>query len=87
MENDTTESCFKCKHIVLKSDMKEVICRDFSSVWLISKESRWYCPEHTPAYENIDQGFNFKARYYKEIEVDESGIPIGYEKIVENNKK
>jgi hypothetical protein len=83
-----TASCAKCKHLVLKTDMKSVEVRGLSFSGMIY-EDVLYCPEHKPNFDSVYNSFG-NSSYYKNMIVDENGCPIGYIKVApkkEINKK
>lgn len=69
--------CDDCKHIVPTLHLQEVEGEGF------------FCPEHKRPYERYKRGIpNYRwgsmpTRYFKEIEVDKEGEPVGYTKIKE----
>lgn len=70
-----TVACETCGHIVLKNKAQKVTIN-----W---NDFMWYCMEHHKEYDQIR--YNLRTyRYYKEMEVDSLGIPIGYKKIPQN---
>lgn len=85
-KQDLTESCQKCKHLVLKSDMKQIQLSNVS--WILGHQDKvlWYCPEHLPNYDRTYIDFEYKPRYFREMEVTENGEPIGYIKSINKGK-
>jgi len=67
--------CEECKHWIDKSDGQRI---EDSSDYL------WYCPEHRKPYESVRYHYEFNMRvpsFYKKMEVDEHGEPVGYKKV------
>lgn len=84
-KQDLTESCAKCKHIVLKKDMTSV--QWTSTLYVRYSGVEWYCPEHKPGYSRLfSLGFSHH-QYFKEMEVSEDGTPIGYIKVAPKKEK
>lgn len=78
-----TEVCAKCGGIFLKERMKAV--KVSRSDWLLNfnvtganqKRVEYYCEKHVPQYDHIVT-LGCVVQYYREIECDEQGEPLGY---------
>lgn len=77
---EKTVSCEICKCLIMKGDAQEIIVE--YELGGIEPEKRYYCAQHTREYKKEKMGYYAGARYYKELEVNEEGDPIGYEKKV-----
>lgn len=77
-------SCNKCKCLIYKHNAQEVetlFTNEFNIPYLGNTKSyKYYCNTHRINYDRI-VSTTFGDYYYKEIEVDEKGEPIGYKKI------
>jgi len=74
--------CEECKHWIDRKDAQEITRDRYSSIlfYLMSGEREpdrayYYCAMHKRPYESI-----IGSSYYKNIEVDETGVPTGYVK-------
>lgn len=74
--------CEDCKCLMYKKHAQEI---DYIFKWVFapSKESkRYYCPNHKKNYDSQVYGHDsYRSLYFKEMEVDENGEPVGYKKI------
>lgn len=76
-----TVSCETCKHIIFKRDAQEIEHQGYIwSLYFSGKRTRYYCPEHKRNYSSSSVDNNHRTHYYKEMEVDENGVPVGYVK-------
>ncbi len=77
--------CEECRHWVDNIDAYPVLhndlCRFRYTSPVSSSETLWYCKLCKKEYFKITTDGLGETRYYKEIEVDEKGEPIGYAKI------
>ena len=80
--------CNDCKHLILEKDASSV---EFTEIGIGTLEAKvFYCPEHRKPYEKKKELLFHpydQIRYYKELRVDENGVPIGYKKINEKKDK
>lgn len=80
--------CEDCKHWVDKSECQEVENehRDFDFYANGKRDYFYYCPMHKKPYDSIYKIVTI-WNYYKKMEVDENGEPIGYQKIAPRKQK
>lgn len=65
-----TVMCYQCGHIIAK-ERAYAVCVNGSSIW--------YCMEHRPAYDEKFYTYGLGGpAYYRRMQVDRDGIPIGY---------
>lgn len=85
-------SCNDCKCLLYEIDAQKILSTPYSINILYGKyidSYRYYCNEHKKKYEletekDYDTWGNITYKYYKIIEVDNEGEPIGYKKIKSN---
>ena len=73
--------CEECKHWVDKYDCSDVDYNVAHSFMYPIREKLYYCPEHTKPYSRKTDYSCSDTKYFKEIEVDKDGTPLGYKKI------
>lgn len=66
--------CDECKHWIDKSDAQQVSCTGLYNF------IRSYCPLHKKPYSKVTK-WSHPYRYFGELEMNEEGIPIGYEPV------
>ncbi len=79
--------CSECKHLVYLKDAQRIGIKLPGDMFSYEEN---FCPEHRKkydrvkvTYENMYQGIGFgnqTRQYFREMEVDKNGEPIGYKK-------
>jgi len=83
-------SCNECKCLLYENDAQKIETLFTNEFTLLGKTKsyKYYCNTHRINYDRIVSTYFVGDFYYKEMQVDEKGEPIGYKKIKqnENNK-